>query len=86
MSNPQFTAAYDQLMMGIAEKIRTKDVSIVAVAGEGDCDCCPLSNRAQRRKRGRPVDDMFAYTIGLFGLAHPELPCSRTPRIWRCTC
>jgi hypothetical protein len=73
MSSPQFIAAYDQEMMRTAENIRIKGVSIVAVDSDADCACCPPSNRATRRSRGRRNEGMFAYTIGLFGLAHPEL-------------
>jgi hypothetical protein len=79
MSSPQFsevqlTAAYDQLRMRTAENIRTKGVSIVAVGDNVPCDSCPPPSRAQRRALARQADgSMFAYTIGLFGLAHPEL-------------
>ena len=78
MNNPALTALWDQEEMQRAEQIRRHGFALVAVAGDCDDDCpaCRVDNRASRRADAQsdPIrDGMFAYTVGLFGITHPEL-------------
>lgn len=68
MLDPQTTAWLDQQDAAVAATIRRYGWHIEYVGGQGCAGpCCPPSPGEQ--DEGPP----FAYTVGLFGLGHPEL-------------
>lgn len=71
--DPALQALRDQDDRRAVETIRRHGVRIMYIGGP-DCDACAALNRADRRRRSKAKQGVpFAYTIGLFGLRHPEL-------------
>jgi uncharacterized protein DUF4262 len=64
MTDVAASARHDQEMRDFAEKIRKYGWAIQGVGGDR-CACCPGGIARERSK-------LFAYTIGMFGIAHPE--------------
>ena len=73
MHTPQELAWLDQNDAEIAQYIREYGWA-VEVVGFGPCDCCtalgPPDEEEDEYDEGGPA---FAYSIGLFGMGHPEL-------------
>jgi Domain of unknown function (DUF4262) len=61
---PDLAAFFDQEDARLADQIRRFGVSIQMIGG-GRCSAPGCCNHARDRR--------FAYTVGLFGIAHPEL-------------
>lgn len=72
ITDPATRAWLDQEDRRTAEMIRRRGVYIQYVGG-AECECCSPRNRADRRRAKRETSAPFAYTVGLFGLGHPEL-------------
>ncbi len=72
ITDPAIGAWLDQEDRRTAEMIRRHGVYIQYVGG-AECECCVALNRADRRRAKRETSAPFAYTVGLFGLGHPEL-------------
>lgn len=73
--DPAVQAWLDQDDRLSIETIRRYGTRIVYVGGD-QCVACAALNRADRRRlAARQKDDHvpFAYTVGLFGIGHPEL-------------
>lgn len=73
--NPAFQAWLDQDERLATETIRKHGTRVVYVGGD-ECAACAALNRADRRriaKQKKSTDLPFAYTVGLFGIGHPEL-------------
>jgi hypothetical protein len=64
MTDVAASAQHDQNMRRIADQIRTSGWAIQGVGGDR-CSCCP-DGIAQVPSK------LFAYTIGMFGIGHPE--------------
>lgn len=73
--DPALQAWIDQDDRLAAETIRKYGTRIVYVGGD-ECVACAALNRADRRrlaKQKKGSNLPFAYTVGLFGIGHPEL-------------
>jgi hypothetical protein len=62
----------DQEDRHTAELIRRFGVYIQYVGGER-CTCCEAGTGGDVPKRPTDMESPFAYTVGLFGIGHPEL-------------
>lgn len=73
LPDPSIQAWLDQEDKRTAEMIRKHGVYIQYVGGD-ECTCCDHFGRTQRgAERDEPRQPPFAYTVGLFGIGHPEL-------------
>ncbi len=71
--DPALQAWLDQDDRRATETIRKHGTRIVYVGGP-DCAACAALNRADRRRRSKDKRQVpFAYTVGLYGIGHPEL-------------
>jgi hypothetical protein len=72
--DPATRAWLDQDRRRTRDLIRTHGVAITYVSDDVDCPACRAGIPGGRRDPAHPADiTPFAYTVGLFGIGHPEL-------------